>query len=149
MSLDWILLGLRILTTIILYAFLGLAFYIVWQDLKQTGRQNVAHSRPLPQLRVLSLGQDELLGVGDTLPLQPTTLLGREPDNTIILHDNLASGHHARIRRENGVWWLEDLDSRNGTLLNELPLSKPTSLANGDIIGIGSVRLRLELGKLE
>jgi uncharacterized membrane protein len=30
---DWILLALRILTTLILYTFVGVAFYIIWRDL--------------------------------------------------------------------------------------------------------------------
>jgi pSer/pThr/pTyr-binding forkhead associated (FHA) protein len=48
------------------------------------------------------------------------------------------------LHRENGVWWLEDLGSRGGTILNDSPLSKPTPLAEGDIIGIGSLRFKLE-----
>jgi pSer/pThr/pTyr-binding forkhead associated (FHA) protein len=39
---------------------------------------------------------------------------------------------------------LEDLGSRHGTLLNDSPVVKPTSLSNGDIIGIGKLRFRLE-----
>jgi len=39
MNFDWILLGLRILATIILYAFLGVAFYIIWQDLKKESKE--------------------------------------------------------------------------------------------------------------
>lgn len=141
MSLDWILLGLRILATLILYTFLGVAFYIIWRDLRQAAAQPQLPHR----LRVVSPAEDKVLFSGATLPLQPITLLGRDPENTIVLSDASASGRHARLSRQNGTWWLEDLGSKNGTSLNELPLSKPASLANGDIIGIGNIRLRLEL----
>jgi FHA domain len=142
-SLDWILLGLRILTTMILYTFLGVAFYIIWRDLKQ----RVPELTQLPvshQLRVIAPMVDEALAANETLPLQPVTLLGRDPDNTIVLNDVSASARHARLIQAGGVWWLEDLGSRNGTMLNELKLAKPTPLAEGDVIGIGSLRLRLE-----
>lgn len=142
MSLDWILLGFRILSTIVLYTFLGIAFYIIWRDLKSAEIRNAAQTEVTAHLRVIATAEEKLMPVGEVLPLQPVTLLGRDPENTIALND--ASARHARLSRENGVWWLEDLDSQNGTLLNGLPLSKSTPLANGDIIGIGSTRFRLE-----
>jgi pSer/pThr/pTyr-binding forkhead associated (FHA) protein len=143
-SLDWILLGLRILATVILYSFLGLAFYIIWRDLKSTEAQMSRQPELSHQLRVLAPTEDQSLLAGELLPLQPVTLVGRDPDSTIVLNDTSASVRHARISREGGIWWLEDLGSRNGTLLNDLPLSKPTHLTDGDIIGIGNVRFRLE-----
>ena len=74
------------------------------------------------------------------------TFLGRAPDNTIVLNDSAVSNRHACIRQDNGTWLLEDLGSQEGTLLNELLLSTTTSLADGDIIGIGEMRLRVEFG---
>ncbi len=144
MSLEWILLGLRVLATMVLYTFLGVAFYIIWRELKQLESQTTPQAQTSYQLRVLAAAEDQSLAVGETLPLQPITVLGRADENTIVLKDGSASTVHARLRRENGVWWLEDLGSRTGTMLNELPLSKPTPLAEGDIIGIGNLRLRLE-----
>jgi pSer/pThr/pTyr-binding forkhead associated (FHA) protein len=147
-NLDWILLGFRILTTAILYTFLGLAFYIIWRDLKQAEGQSASQPLTSHQLRVVASANDQGLVVGEALPLYPVTFLGRDPDNTIVLNDPSASGRHACISRENGVWWLEDLGSRNGTKLNELLLSKPTPLANYDLISIGNTQFRLESDRL-
>ncbi len=144
MSLEWVLFGFRVITTIILYTFLGLAFYIIWRDLKSIEARTRARSEVTHLLRVIATDEDGPLTVGETLPLQPITLLGRDPENTIVLQDVSVSTRHARLSQRNGVWWLEDLDSRNGTMLNELPLSKPAPLTNGDIIGIGNSRFRLE-----
>ena len=44
-----------------------------------------------------------------------------------------------------GQWWLEDLGSRNGTVLNDAPLSDPTVISAGDVLTIGGVQLKLEL----
>jgi pSer/pThr/pTyr-binding forkhead associated (FHA) protein len=144
MNLEWILLGFRILATIILYTFLGLAFYIIWRDLKRAGAKIDSQSEGVHQLRVTVAPDNNTLVVGDTLPLQPITLLGRAPENTIVIRQVAVSARHARLSWENGGWWLEDLGSRNGTTLNELPLSKPTPLTDGDIIGIGETQFLLE-----
>jgi hypothetical protein len=144
MSLDWILLGFRILAAIILYTFLGLAFYIIWRDLRQAAIKRGGQAQVGHRLRVIEAVDNGLVEVGQAFSLQPLTFLGRDPENTIIVRHASVSARHARLSRENGVWWLEDLGSRNGTTLNDLPLSKPTPLTNGDIIGIGSLRFKLE-----
>jgi len=145
MSLDWVLLGFRILTTLIFCVFLGIAFYIIWRDLKSVEAQIAQQPQATHQLRVIATAEAAAGPVvGQTLPLPPITLLGRDPENTIVLDDVAVSAVHARLSRENGIWWLEDLGSQNGTCLNEIPLSKPTTLANGDIIEIGRSRFRLE-----
>ena len=143
MSLEWILLGLRILATLILYTFLGVAFYIIWRDLQKVAEKVAAQPPATYQLRIMAVADNREL-VGSTLPLPPVAWLGRDPDNTIVLEDTFVSDRHARLSQENGVWWLEDLGSQHGTRLNAAPLSKPMPLAEGDIIEIGRIRLRLE-----
>jgi pSer/pThr/pTyr-binding forkhead associated (FHA) protein len=43
-------------------------------------------------------------------------------------------------------WWLEDLNSRNGTLLNDSPLETPTVVTMGDVVTIGNTQFKLEPG---
>ncbi|MGH2914905.1 MAG: FHA domain-containing protein [Solirubrobacteraceae bacterium] len=62
--------------------------------------------------------------------------LGRG-DVEIRLEDPFASTRHARISREGHVLVIEDLDSTNGTYLNEEQLSGPQPLYDGDRIRIG------------
>lgn len=45
--------------------------------------------------------------------------VGRGTDCTIVLSDPLCSREHAVIVYEDGVWWLRDLDSRNGTFVSQ------------------------------
>ncbi len=144
MSLEWTLLGLRILAAVILYTFLGLAFYLMWRDLQSAAGEPEEQPQVNLQLRVVNSAGTGPLREGQALPLQPVTLLGRDPENTIVLDDGTVSARHARLCEQNGVWWLEDLGSQSGTTLNEMPLQKPTPLTNGDVIGIGQLRFRLE-----
>ena len=144
MSLEWILLGFRILAAVILYTFLGLAFYIIWRDLKGAAAKQNDQSAPTHLLRVVGSAGNGAVGREGVFLLQPVTLLGRDPNNTIVIADSAASARHARLCHQRGVWWVEDLGSGGGTMLNEDRLSEPTPMTPGDIIGIGQLRLRLE-----
>ncbi len=60
------------------------------------------------------------------------TVLGRHPECDVVLDAAAVSRQHARIVRENGQYFLEDLGSRNGTLLNGAPIKGRRLLHDGD-----------------
>jgi hypothetical protein len=62
--------------------------------------------------------------------------LGRSPDNDVILRDPATSGHHARVERRGDQFWIVDLGSTNGTLVNGEPIQEK-ELSNGDRVTIG------------
>jgi len=67
---------------------------------------------------------------------QEETTIGRKPDNTIHI-DNLAvSGRHARVLRIGNKAILEDLNSTNGTMVNNKKVTKHI-LQHGDTIQVG------------
>lgn len=69
------------------------------------------------------------------------TRIGRERDNDIAIpHDPQVSRYHAEIRREGGVYVLYDLNSTNGTFVNNRQITSHP-LAKGDQIRIGGARL--------
>ena len=70
--------------------------------------------------------------------------LGRDVSSTISLRDPGASRHHARIYRSGEHYMVEDLKSRNGTVVNGVPIAKQT-LKDGDVIQIGSHTLRFSV----
>lgn len=146
MSQETLIFALRILLSLILYIFLFLAFWAVWRDLRATRVQAEAQARDRAALAVVVPGETDLLP-GDRLPLLPVTTLGRAPTNTIILADSFTSAEHARLTQQEGCWWLEDLNSRNGTLLNEVRLQpgKLVAVVEGDLLSLGSIRLRVQL----
>src|SRR4029077_4275921 len=51
------------------------------------------------------------------LPSQMVTV-GRAPDNDVVVGDPATSGRHGRIEVRNGDFWMSDLGSTNGTLVN-------------------------------
>lgn len=143
---ETLIFSLRILLSLVLYVFLGLALWVVWRDLHVTQAQAELQARDRADLIVVAPGETDLQP-GDRLPLVPVTTLGRGLTNTIVLADSFASTRHARLSRRDGRWWLEDLGSRNGTLLNEVRLQpgRQVAVIEGDLVGVGSVRLRIQL----
>jgi hypothetical protein len=139
-------LALRLAFAILLYLFLFRLVGVLRRDLRRSARQPVP-SEVLPprvegRLVVLSAGSAKLEG-GQTFPLAPVTVIGRAPGSQVRLNDAMVSAEHARLRRRNGRWFVEDLGSTNGTLLNQQPVQGERPIDYGDMITIGDVRLKL------
>lgn len=143
MSEATLLLILRLLAGGLLFAFLAALAWLLYRDLQQTALAVQSEQGTQGHLRVLTTS---LRGPApDTLyPLLAVTRIGRAPGNTIVLDDDFVSAEHALLTRREKRWWLEDLGSRNGTLLNDLPLADTAVVVAGDIIAIGDVQLRVE-----
>ena len=69
--------------------------------------------------------------------------LGRGETCEVQVLDTFASQMHARIFELDGVTYLEDLDSTNGTLLNETPVAGTSPVKPGDVVRIGNTVLEL------
>ena len=78
---------------------------------------------------------------GMTWALGNEMTIGRAPTCGLHIDDTYVSSVHARIFNRNGVFVIEDLDSRNGTVLNDRPLTAATELRPGDRIQFGTTLL--------
>jgi pSer/pThr/pTyr-binding forkhead associated (FHA) protein len=81
---------------------------------------------------------------GTTVSLKENgVLLGRNPECTLVLDDDFASGRHARIFRREDHWFVEDLGSTNGTFLGSERLTQPTPVEVGSTVRIGKTIFEL------
>ena len=71
--------------------------------------------------------------------------IGRETDNRVSLALDVLSRHHARLFVEGGKWFVEDLDSANGSFYrgNKLAPNAKTELQNGDVVRFGTVAMSI------
>jgi WD40 repeat protein len=70
--------------------------------------------------------------------------VGRSADNDLMIPDGAASRRHFQIRREAGALVLYDLNSANGTRVNQVRIAAPRPLQVGDVIAVGQTTLRVE-----
>ncbi len=138
-----IALALRLITAFALYGFLGWALFLLWRDVQKQG---------------LSLANRRIPGIsltvrhGNAVPIfkhfaQAEIILGRDPGCDIPLIDDTVSTRHAQLTYHHGQWWLEDLTSTNGTLLNETAVTLATVITSGDEIICGATRLDVALSE--
>jgi hypothetical protein len=71
--------------------------------------------------------------------------LGRSDDADIAFSDRYASGLHARVYARAGRYYVEDMNSTNGTMLNGAPVLGETEIPDGSTISIGDTSFRFQL----
>jgi hypothetical protein len=134
------------------WLFLGLiylALFIILGTVRQEARGRLAEESAAAiapgRLRVLQGGGDAQAVVGRALNLQPVTTLGAGSDNTFVLGDPYVSAHHARLTWDGAEWWVEDLNSANGTSVNGRPCRAHVRcpLFFGARVSLGDVVLEL------
>ncbi len=75
-------------------------------------------------------------------------VIGRNAENDIVIENLAVSKQHARIVKQDGTYYVEDLNSTNGTYLNKIRITK-NDLNNNDIIIIGKHSLEIHFVKKE
>jgi len=136
-----VVLALRLILTLALYGFLGWALFMLWRDVQRQGL--LLANRRVPPIS-LSVQQ----GRGSTIVRhfsQPEITVGRDPGCDIPVADETVSTRHIQLTYHHGQWWLNDLDSTNGTQLNKMPVTMPTVITSGDEIQCGKTRLVVNL----
>jgi pSer/pThr/pTyr-binding forkhead associated (FHA) protein len=124
----------------------------------ETPQSPAPHAEPRPALRTATASSgsaqaDPTLLViidgplaGSSVPLAEAEItLGRAASNTVVLDDEFVSSHHARVYRDSrsGQWAIEDLQSTNGTVVNQQRINQPTLLPARVPVRIGATTFEL------
>ncbi len=136
-----IVLILRFLLVITLYAFVFLALFTIWRNM--VNESHLVNGEQLPIITLESSG------------LEPEKFrfakreicIGRSHSCDLSLREKSISIKHARLFFKNRQWWLADMDSTNGTFLNGDRISEPVIIVKGDSIRIGSMELIIVVDK--
>jgi pSer/pThr/pTyr-binding forkhead associated (FHA) protein len=132
-----VVLVVRAIVSLALYAFLGTALYVLWQDLQM--QSELVKAAQVPLLTVSPI-------TDDINPLEftvPEVIIGRDPLCNCAIADETVSSRHARLSYHHNQWWLEDLNSTNGTFLNDDRVFTPTVVISGDEIRCGQIVLKI------
>jgi len=129
-----VVLVLRFALAIALYTFLGWALLTLWQELKQQGKTLAGQKKPGITVTVKSQERKERQNRFS----QPEIIIGRHTHCDLAIIDEALSAQHARITFHHGQWWLEDLNSTNGTFLNGAKLTTPAVIISEDEFKCGN-----------
>lgn len=107
-------------------------------------------SVPIPAAAPLDKRAALVLGDGTRVAVKLGVMsIGRSAESSLSLNDTNVSRRHAEIRsRGEGVrseWYLRDVGSTNGTMLNGVKISGDQKLKNGDALMFGGTSARFEV----
>jgi len=136
-----VVLALRLILAIALYCFLGWALLTLWQELKQQANRLSIQKQPAITIET-RLGQDK---ASKSHFSQNEVTIGRDSNCDLLVMDEALSARHARIIFHHGQWWLEDLNSTNGTFLNHQKLIVPAVVITGDEFKCGNTFFNIRI----
>ena len=129
------------------YGFLILLWVFIWLAVRSLHKDIETFSpRPSGNVNPTLLVIIDGPLAGSSVPLTGAEIgLGRAASNTVVLDDEFVSSHHARVYRDSssGQWAIEDLNSTNGTVVNQQRISQPTILPARVPVRIGATTFEL------
>ena len=132
---------LRLILAIALYAFLGWALWNLLREFKRQGDKLATQKKPGISLKIrMEQGQESQRQF-----LQPQIVIGRDTKCDVAVMDEALSAHHARLTHHHGQWWLEDLNSTNGTFLNHEKLVTSAVVITGDYFKCGDTGFDIQI----
>lgn len=133
----------RIIFIILIYLFLYEVILVIKRNLNFKEK---ALSEKYPPAKLLILkGKDKIKSFSAQITLSKAVTLGRDPYNDIIIEDKFISGVNTRIFYKVNSFYIEDLNSTNGTWLNQKRITQIVVLRDSDIIGLGEVEFKFIL----
>jgi len=147
---------LALTLTILRYVFLVLLYVFVFTVVGHMFRGTKAKPRPHLSQRQVAYMESEGPRVKAVSPtaaprlisakplsgkkvfyLDSRTTIGSGKNNSIVIPSRYVSREHAVIYKKGDQYWLQDLESKNGTYLNGYPVKTSTVLAHGDHLNVG------------
>jgi pSer/pThr/pTyr-binding forkhead associated (FHA) protein len=135
---------LRFALAIALYTFLGWILSILWREVKQQGELLASQKKPVIKvLAKLESGKEIQQRYAQT-----EVTIGRDPNCDFPILDEAISAHHARVSFHHSQWWLEDLNSTNGTFMGKSRVAVPVVLIASDEFKCGNTLFTVDMDAL-
>jgi hypothetical protein len=145
------------LEVLLQFAFLGVLYlFLLWvarSALRDLGRpaadpygeyEDAGSNNARPYSGRLVVERGAGLAPGGEYGVGPGLAIGRAAGNEIRIDDSFASSRHARLYDRDGVVFIEDMNSTNGTYVNGRRLGAQQQLHPSDRIRIGDTEFRFE-----
>lgn len=143
LQIDAFLLILRLLLIVLFYLFLMQVVIAIRRDLRQDRASSAKGATSLGHLVVINSGPSDI-PPGTSYPLEMRTSIGRGPTNTIRIQHPTISGENTNLTYQNGVWYVKDTGSHNGTFVNDQPAREALPAKMGDIVRVGYISFQIK-----
>jgi pSer/pThr/pTyr-binding forkhead associated (FHA) protein len=148
---DQLLTTLKIALLAFIYLFFARVLWAVWTEVRVptapglNARQIKVKAAKGSAKRAVDATPTKLLVVepaamrGSTVSLDTEVVVGRADECDVALsEDPFVSTRHARFFQRDGEWWVEDLGSTNGTLVNAQRITEASRIRRDDRVQAGS-----------
>lgn len=135
-----IALVLRGFLLLLAYIFVGWIGYTIYIDLRTrfTGRSE----RVAPIIILKGIGEWDTI---EAEFIKPEIILGRDPDSDLRIPDETISIRHCKLTYHHKQWWANDLNSTNGSFLNDNPIESAVIITSGDELRLGNVSFLINI----
>ncbi|QSX08621.1 FHA domain-containing protein [Alkalibacter rhizosphaerae] len=130
----------KYLFIIFIYYFMYVIIRLIYLDIATTTVIGRKLEGNLPYLKLVNRRESLTFRVEESYFLEGDMILGRSGKNHIVIKDPFLSGSHAKFHVEDGRWFINDLNSKNGTMLNHQQLGEDAyELGDGDLVHLGQL----------
>lgn len=127
---------LKYIFIIIIYLFIFNIIKMIYLDIK--GMENVV-LEDKSYLKLISNRENFNFKIKEYYIVDDEITLGRHRNNGIVVKDPFVSKYHFKIIEDKDQYFLEDLESSNGTFLNKEKVLDVALLEDRDIISVGKI----------
>lgn len=120
----------------IIYLFMFSIIRLIYLDIKGMG---VISYDNTTYLKLINRKDSLPFKIKEVYTLEDSTTIGRNNQNKIIIKDPYISKNHLKIVKDEGDYYIEDLNSANGTFINGTKIMDAVRLKNGDRIRLGQI----------
>lgn len=121
---------------IIIYLFIFSIIRLIYLDIRNIDYNNLNNTA---YLKLINRIDSIPYKISDHYTIDGKITLGRNQENDIYIKDPFVSKRHFQIIEDEEDYYLEDLDSANGTYLNQEKIEDVVKLRNGDIIKVSNI----------
>ncbi|WP_055078152.1 FHA domain-containing protein [Lagierella massiliensis] len=121
---------------IIIYSFIFNIIKMIYLDIKGINNLNTPADS---YLKLINRKERLPFKIQEHYFIKNSTTIGRADNNDIVLGDRFISKNHARIFKQRGQFYLEDLGSANGSYVNGQKVSNVVLLKDKDLVDFGQV----------
>jgi pSer/pThr/pTyr-binding forkhead associated (FHA) protein len=131
---------LRSLLLIFAYGFIGWIIYTLYVELRQMSGQKDQSSIP-PIILIANIDNASY----EHRYIQTEIIIGRDPTCDLILDQETISLRHCKLFHQNKQWWTVDMNSTNGTYLNNSLVESATVLTDDDTLRLGTINILISI----